>query len=576
MASSFSSYYVARSGIQAAQYNLKITGQNMSNVNTAGYTRQRLDAYAVGSSGNNMRYANPSDMAIGGGVEAKGVSQLRDPYLDVRYRMESGKVGKSGTEANTLSSIESIFDEIKNNGINNQITDLIKQLNSLANSPADSNLETIVKNSALLLTQAFHNAATQLADVRKQETDSFLSAGIGQANSILQSIAQLNREIKSCDISQVPALELRDQRNALLDQLSQQFNIQVSTTSVSIGAGRTVEEMQVNLVNGNTSIPLINNDQFVQFEAAQNKDTLQYTATDSTGAEHVYAEKDLNVSVYIRGFGGETINNPDGTHKVFNDSFGTGIFSGYLTMLNDSGEFDAKASGKMDVTVGGLTETIATGALSTTSRGIGYYEKIMDQMAQTLADTMNKANATTTTVEGGGSVTVEKPLFTSSDYNPNDPGSSKKITASNISISKEWDKAVGNYITASKEETLEGVDNSSSGKNILYMVLQFSKEQTFETDKGISLFTSSLNSFVSKVSTTLGLDIKTTLNQNETYVSNLTGIDTQRASISSVDLNEEGINLIMYNQALTASSRFMTTMDEALDTIINRMGIVGR
>ena len=78
MASSFSSYFVARSGIQNAQYNLRITGQNMSNVNTTGYTRQRLDSYAVGSSGNNMRYANVSDLAIGGGVDAKGVSQLRD------------------------------------------------------------------------------------------------------------------------------------------------------------------------------------------------------------------------------------------------------------------------------------------------------------------------------------------------------------------------------------------------------------------------------------------------------------------------------------------------------------------
>ena len=74
MASSFSSYFVARSGIQNAQYNLRITGQNMANVNTNGtstvYTRQRLDSYAVGSSGNNMRYANTSDLAIGGGVDA--------------------------------------------------------------------------------------------------------------------------------------------------------------------------------------------------------------------------------------------------------------------------------------------------------------------------------------------------------------------------------------------------------------------------------------------------------------------------------------------------------------------------
>ena len=578
MASSFSSYYVARSGIQNAQYNLRITGQNMANVNTNGtstvYTRQRLDSYAVGSSGNNMRYANTSDLAIGGGVDAKGVSQLRDPYLDVRYRLESGKVSKSGAEVNTLSSVEDLFDEIRKNGINSQITDLIKQLNTLAGSPADTNLETIVKNSALLLTQAFHNAAEQLSQVRKQETDSFLSSGIDQANSLLQNIAQLNREIKSCDISQVPALELRDQRNQLLDQLSQQFNIRVSSSTVSIGAGRTVEELQVHLVNGNDSIQLIDNDQYMQFEAAQNQDQIEYTGDGADGNSYVYKTKELNVSVYMRDYNGELIKNTDGSTHVFNDDLTTGVFGGYLSMLNDSGEFDAYSGGTIQM--GNPSVDVTTGALATTTRGIGYYEKIMDKLAQDLAKTLNDVNAVTTTITDPDdptkttTTTVEKPLFSSSD------GAGTTITAANISISDEWSKATGNYITATKDETLDGVDNSSSGKNILYMVLQFSKEKTFSTDDGISLFTSSLSSYVSKVSTTLGLDIKTATNANETYSANLNNIDTQRASISSVDLNEEGINLVMFNQALTASSRFMTTMDEAMDTIINKMGVVGR
>ncbi|MBS5781909.1 flagellar hook-associated protein FlgK [Faecalispora jeddahensis] len=584
MASSFSSYFVARSGIQNAQYNLRITGQNMANVNTNGtstvYTRQRLDSYAVGSSGNNMRYANTSDLAIGGGVDAKGVSQLRDPYLDVRYRLESGKVSKSGAEVNTLSSVEDLFDEIRKNGINSQITDLIKQLNTLAGSPADTNLETIVKNSALLLTQAFHNAAEQLSSVRKQETDSFMTTGIDQANSLLKNIAQLNREIKSCDISQVPALELRDQRNMLLDQLSQEFNIRISSSSVSIGAGRTVEELQVNLVNGNNTIPLIDNDQYVQFEAAQNQDQIAYTADGADGKPHVYKTKELNVSVYMRGLDGQMVKNTDGSDHVFNDDLTTGVFGGYLSMLNDNGEFDAHAGGTVTALDG---ETVTADALPTTARGIGYYEKVMDRLAQDLAKTLNDVNAVSTTVTDPDdptktkTVTVEKPLFSSSD------GAGTPITAANISISDEWNTATGNYITATKEETLDGVDNSKSGKNILYMVLQFSKEKTFTTDAsnttangGVSLFTTSLSSYVSKVSTTLGLDIKTATNANETYSANLNNIDTQRASISSVDLNEEGINLVMFNQALTASSRFMTTMDEAMDTIINKMGVVGR
>ena len=356
--------------------------------------------------------------------------------------------------------------------------------------------------------------------------------------------------------------------------MSQQFNIRVSSSTVSIGAGRTVEELQVHLVNGNDSIQLIDNDQYMQFEAAQNQDQIEYTGDGADGNSYVYKTKELNVSVYMRDYNGELIKNTDGSTHVFNDDLTTGVFGGYLSMLNDSGEFDAYSGGTIQM--GNPSVDVTTGALATTTRGIGYYEKIMDKLAQDLAKTLNEVNAVTTTITDPDdptkttTTTVEKPLFSSSD------GAGTTITAANISISDEWSKATGNYITATKDETLDGVDNSSSGKNILYMVLQFSKEKTFSTDDGISLFTSSLSSYVSKVSTTLGLDIKTATNANETYSANLNNIDTQRASISSVDLNEEGINLVMFNQALTASSRFMTTMDEAMDTIINKMGVVGR
>ena len=124
MASTFSAYHIAKSGIQTAQYYLKVTGQNVSNVYTDGYTRQRLDTYAVAPTGLNGRYASKGDLAIGGGVDASGVTQLRDPYLDVRYRMEHSKTGLTGTELDTMDNVQDIFDEITKNGINTQLTDL--------------------------------------------------------------------------------------------------------------------------------------------------------------------------------------------------------------------------------------------------------------------------------------------------------------------------------------------------------------------------------------------------------------------------------------------------------------------
>ncbi|NLJ30186.1 MAG: flagellar hook-associated protein FlgK [Clostridiales bacterium] len=524
MPSSFSAYYVAKSGIQAARANLQVTGQNISNVNTDGYTRQRVDTYAVGSSGNNMRYSNRTELAIGEGVDTAGLSQLRDPYLDVRYRMEHAKTGMTDTELSALNDLQTVFDEVNKDGINTQLTDLTNQLQTLADSPGDQSLENIVKNSSLLLTKAFHAASEQISQIREQQTTSFQENAVGKVNSLLQNIANINSEIKSADIAQTPALELKDQRNQMLDELSGYLNIQLSSKSVPIGAGRTVEELNVGLVTENGTVNLVSNDQYNQFSLE----------TDASGNI-----QQKPVVLQLKDQGGNPI-------SISNDDFTTGVFGGYLAMLNDSGEFDSTVS----------------------ERGIGYYEKSLDKLAYEFANTMNTANSTNTAGDN-------KPLFSKS--NAADP----TITAANICISDQWNNAEGSFITATKQDAVPGVDTSKLGDNILSMINDFTEETTFTTDLNndpsqTTLFASSINSFMSNLSTGLGLQIKTTQSSSDTYNSNLTDIDTQRASISSVDVNEEGINLIMYNQSLTAASRFMTTMDEALDTIINKMGIVGR
>lgn len=524
MPSSFSAYYVAKSGIQAARANLQVTGQNISNVNTDGYSRQRVDTYAVGSSGNNMRYSSRNELALGEGVYTAGLSQLRDPYLDVRYRMEHAKCGMTDTEVSTLTDLQTVFDEISKNGINSQFTDLTAQLQKLAASPGDQSLENIVKNSSLLLTKAFHSASEQISQIRQQQTTSFQDNAIGKVNTLLQNLAHINAEIKSADISENPALELRDQRNQMLDELSGYVNIQLSSKNVPIGAGRTVEELNINMVTENGTVNLVANDLYNQFSLK----------TDANG---VVQQKP--VVLQLKDQTGNAI-------SVSNNDFKTGAFGGYLSMLNNNGEFDTPTS----------------------ERGIGYYEKALDKLAYEFAGMMNQANST-------NSAGDNKPLFSK-----NNTGDAV-ITAANICISDQWDNAEGSYITATKQDPVPGVDTSKLGDNILNMIKSFTKGTTFTTDisndpSKTVLFASSINAFMSNISTGLGLQIKTTQSSSDTYNSNLNDINSQRAAVSSIDVNEEGINMIMYNQALTAASRFMTTMDEALDTIINKMGIVGR
>jgi len=536
MSSTFSGFYVAKSGIQAARANLQVTGQNMANVNTKGYTRQRVDSYAIPSSGNGMRYAS-GEIGIGEGVYCSGVSQIRDPYLDIRYRAEHAKTGKTETQLDTLQDITSIFDETTKDGISAQFADLIKQLKTLGATPSDYNLEGIVKSSAQLLTKAFNTAANKLTEIRKQQTDSLQNDEITNVNSLLKNIAHLNEEIKSSDISGTSALELIDQRNTMIDELSKYANIKVSSKQVDIGSGRSVSELHIDLVSGDKSFSLVSDNKF---------SSLGMTTDVDTGISMVLKDTDGN-DVQAKDADGNVMHDGGGSpYTMANADLTEGTFSGYLTMLNENGEFDA-ANG--------------------TERGIGYYENVLNKLAVSFADIMNKANSTNPPANDN------KPLFSTTDGKP--------MAAGNICLSSEWNTSTSAYVTNTKQAASPGVDPKTVGDNILYMVNQLEKDTTYKTGSdnvsGKTLFTTSIKAYISDVSVSvLGLQKKDITTRDKAYNSTLNEIDTQRASHSSVDVNEEGINLIMYNQSLTASSRVMTTLDEALDTIINKMGLAGR
>ncbi|MGX8702398.1 flagellar hook-associated protein FlgK [Caproiciproducens sp.] len=536
MSSTFSGFYVAKSGIQAARANLQITGQNMTNVNTTGYTRQRVDSYSVGPTGSNMRYTG-GNLALGNGVYCGGTSQIRDPYLDIRYRAEHAYVGKTDVQLDTLSDLEDIFDESSKDGLSAQFSDLITQLNTLASSPTYSS-ENIVKNSAMLLTKAFNSASQQLSKIRKEQTKSLQDDAITKVNNLLKNIAHLNQEIKSSEISGTSALELTDQRNTMIDELSKYANIEVSTKTVEVGSDRSVSELHIDLVSGDQKFSLVANGDYSEFSMETDAGTGCVTMSLDNAAAKTPVQA-------VGSDGTPLFDSVTGDPVVMgNADLTEGAFGGYLSMLNESGEFDS-----------------VTG-----ERGLGYYEKMLDKLAGDFADTMNRVNSTN---DDGDN----KPLFTTEDGT-----TTTGITAGNISISNAWNTATSSYITATKQTG--SVDTSSKGDNVLYMISELGKDKTYKTTDDAdakTLFTTSIDSFMSDLSVSvLALQKSDVGRQNTTYNSTLAEIDTQRASISSVDVNEEGINLIMYNQALTASSRFMTTLDEALDTIINKMGIVGR
>lgn len=507
--STFLGYKTATSALKVSQNFMDVVGQNMSNIDTPGYTRQRLDISSVGFTARNLKYGLDG-VVIGQGVDSVGVSQYRDSFLDLRYRMAAAKTGCEEVQYEALSDLELILDEISTEGLDAQFSDLLTQLHSLTSNPSDPVLEGVVRSSAQLLTQMFNNYSERISTVRDQQLNYLNDGAIVKVNQLMDNIAKLNEQIKESNISGNPALELNDERNMLIDELSTYLDIEVSINQKNIGGNNTVDELSIYLkLPDNNKVLIVDKNKSATFNSS--------VPTDET-----------DVKVELEGI--------DGIVSDLTDKIESGKIGGYIKFLNGKGEF----ADSVDV--------------DSKNKGVQYYLNMLDTLANKFATVMNELND-------------PNPLFESRD--------GYDITAENIKISDEWSKATDSYI---KNSTIpsEGNDNTGATDNILRMINAFKNDQDFTTKfdgSGNGLFKGSFQEFMTFTTTRLNLQVDDTEKSYDNYFMSQYQIDYARSSLSSVDLNEEGVNMLQYSKSYNAAARLMTTLDEMLDTLINRMGV---
>ncbi len=526
MRSTFAGFTTAQLALRASQYGLDVTGQNISNINTTGYTRQVVDQVSLNLQ-NSGRYASVSN--VGYGTLVTGISQVRDPYLDIRFRNEVAKVGEYDTKLAGLQEVESVLDEVMTDGIQTQLSDLSTMLQKLSGKTSSEEYENMVKSSAESLTIYLNQCAKQLETIRSNQEYNLTEVDIPEINNILSNITELNKSIKDGQVNGNAALELIDQRNVLIDELSSYVKIDVTYVPTKISDSLTIDELKIDLVGNNNTFNLLNHTDHATLEVPDG--TTQLNILDSEGN-------------LIKDSGGNVI-----SEDIF-DELTSGSIKGALEFLNSNGEFDSEDN---------------------SFRGIGYYEKMLDLMASKLATTFNDLN--NAGLDASTPAEDLHDMFASSDGGT--------ITAKTICIASGWSNSEYG-ITLSVTE--DGSTPASGAKdNILKMISALSADQTFvnegtlpDDSDDVTLFTGSFNEFISNLNTTLGIDISSTEDLLDNYVSVADEIASAKDAISGVSLDEEGINLLKYQKTYAAAARLMTTLDEALDTLINKMGVVGR
>lgn len=257
----FGSFTAARLGIYASQASLNVTGNNIANINTKGYTRQRADLVSL-YSGGSIRYANKYNTNIGYGVLVDSTSQLRDPFLDILYRGEQSRVGAYQARLEGLDQLSNILDEVGDGEgefgvIEANFNDLLQQLQILSRNAKDDTSDTNVRTSCESLVQLFRDYSDALVTSKDNLTDK-LKDNVEKVNTILTQIRDLNEDIRDAGIFGDQALELRDARNVLIDELSTYMKIDVRYDMEKIDEFSSVERINISIADtGNPPIKLI-------------------------------------------------------------------------------------------------------------------------------------------------------------------------------------------------------------------------------------------------------------------------------------------------------------------------------
>lgn len=501
----FFGLYNAQRGLMAAQNALSTVSHNISNANTSGYSRQRVDLEAA------TAYVLPnnfllSNNQIGQGPMVQSITRSRDQFLDTQFRLSNGKLGQNTDTRDVLSQLEGIMNEPSTNSLNDSLQSLFDSAQQLSLHPESSATRTSFIQQSMDLVSIVQLQANQLADLRKNLVGdplvpgsfntSQLAINVSDVNSKLSAIAAINKNIVSVKSSGGEPNDLLDQRDLLLDDLSKLVDIQVSN----------YDNGQIDLSIGGE----------MMIKGGIQLDSLEVIQNPGPAPD----PDDVPALV-------QTVNGG----VVLNDGTGSEITSG-------------KIKGVLDM--GGNNPAV------TTVRGI--LEKL-DTLVDTIATQINALQTAGRDLNGNAS----PPALFQQNAALN-PGQVLNIFhwEVNPTIVNDPSQLAAAIDDSTASTGFAGVGDGRNAQAIAQL-----RDQSFAA-LGTG-FVDYLNGTISKLS----IDSQTYQNGSDIQENLTQTIDLRRQSISGVNVDEETIDLLRYQRAFEATSKTIKTFDEVTQTILN-------
>ncbi len=233
---------IGKSALSVAQQALTVTGHNVANVNTPGYSRQE----AVLTERSPI---NGGPGQVGTGVQVTQIRRIVDNFINRELTNSHEVLGELSITRDQLFQIQNIFSDSNNQGIGAQLNEFFKSLQDVAASPSDVTPRSVLLAQSALLTNSINQVAGELA-ARRTSVNDQIKQTISEINSLTAQVADLNNKIVSAEITGQNANDVRDQRDQAIKELAKRIDISVldganGSLSVYVGRGQVVVESNV-------------------------------------------------------------------------------------------------------------------------------------------------------------------------------------------------------------------------------------------------------------------------------------------------------------------------------------------
>jgi flagellar hook-associated protein 1 FlgK len=587
---------IATTALNAQQYGLGVTGQNIANVNTEGYSRQNPVLVAKQP----LMYGG---LLMGRGVDTEQVSRSSDQLIENKLMQEKSNMSSSSEMEKYMQVLEGYFNENSGNSISTMLSDFWNRWYDISNNPSGTSERNSLYEQSALLSEQFNALSTDLIQIDADLTGA-VNSGVEAINKITREIAQANDQIVSMEANSV-ANDLRDKRNSLVSELNEYMD--VKAFEQSNGSLTIVGAKGCTLVQGNSSYDLemggANGDRVTwQDSAGSYVDITNYLSNGKLGGwldmrDEILAKYKLDLDAlakeviwsvnqqHSQGVGLEGFSSVAGEYAVTNS--GSAITSSglsYQDKVDDSSKtfkiwlFDNNGDpyDSDPVTTGlqGNPITITVTSGMTTGELVTAINN--ETGVQASLDSQNRLNISIDTGIAG-IATLGSLAFSDDDSNVLAAFGINTFFTGSGSGDMGVNDAIGlnkNFIAAAQvgsDGTMASGDNNNALaitdlRSTSMSISQWTCDRINGNTQGSII--STLEDYYHSLVGSIGITSASVSRDRSFGEMMVNELSTIRDSISAVSLDEEMTNLIKFQHAYAAAAKLIGVSDEMLNTLL--------